>query len=77
MKTQRVRRVPALEPLSLFTVQFTTPEEKKYRSTKETRTIAGSDEIDVANAVRRYFSVDRITEITRQGNVYMTPTATR
>jgi len=68
----RVSHVPALEPISLYTVEFTTPEEKKQPSTKETRMIAGTDEVDVAKAARRYFAVDRINSITRQGNVYLT-----
>ena len=73
MKTsQRVSRIPALQPLSLFTVEFMTPEEKKQPSTKETRMVAGTDEVDVAKAARRYFAVDRINSITRQGNVYLT-----
>ena len=73
MKTgQRVSHIPALEPLSLFTVSFTTPDEKKHPSTKKTRTIAGTDEVDVAKAARRYFTVQDITAITRTGNVYLT-----
>ena len=72
MKTgPRVSHIPALEPLSLYTVEFSTVEEKKHPSTKETRTVAGTDEVDVANAVHRYFAVDRINSITRQGNVYV------
>ena len=66
-----MKRIPALEPVSLFSVEFTTPDEKKNPSTKEVRTIAGTDEIDVANAVRRYFAVQDITAITRQGFVYV------
>jgi hypothetical protein len=72
VKNIRVPHVPALEPLSLYTVEFTTPEQKKQPSEKLTRTVAGTDEIDVANAVHRYFAVDRINSITRQGNVYLT-----
>jgi hypothetical protein len=73
MKTgQRVSHIPALEPVSLYSVEFTTPEEKKQPSTKETRMIAGTDEVDVAKAARRYFAVDCITAITRQGSVYLT-----
>ena len=34
--------------------------------------IAGTDEVDVAKAARRYFAVENITGITRQGNVYIT-----
>ena len=67
-----MKRIPALQPLSLFTVEFMTPDEKKQPSTKETRTVAGTDEVDVAKAARRYFAVDRINSITRQGNVYIT-----
>lgn len=73
MKTgPRVSHVPALEPVNLYTVEFTTPEEKKQPSTKVTRTVAGTDEQDVAKAVHRYFAVEQITAITRQGNVYLT-----
>jgi hypothetical protein len=72
MKTQKTFRAPALEPVSLYTVEFTTPEQKKQASEKMTSTIAGTDEVDVANAVRRYFAVERINSITRQGVVYLT-----
>jgi hypothetical protein len=71
MKTQKTFRAPALEPVSMFVVEFTTPEDKKYPSKRLTRTIAGADEVAVANAVHRYFAVERINSITRQGNVYV------
>ena len=67
-----MKRIPALEPLSLFTVEFVTPDQKKQPSTKETRTLAGTDEQDVAKAARAYFAVQDITAITRTGNVYIT-----
>jgi len=67
-----MKRIPALKPVSLYTVEFTTPEQKKQPSEQQTRTVAGTDEVDVANAVHRYFAVDRIDSITRQGNVYLT-----
>jgi hypothetical protein len=67
----RVSHVPALEPVSLYTVEFTTPEEKKQPSETLTRTVAGTDETDVAKAARRYFAVQDITAITRTGNVYI------
>jgi hypothetical protein len=70
--SQRVFHKPALEPLSLFTVEFITPDYKNHPSAKETRMIAGTDEVDVAKAARRYFAVENITGITRQGNVYIT-----
>jgi hypothetical protein len=66
-----MKRIPALEPVSLFSVEFTTPEQKKHPSTKEVRTIAGTDEVDVAKAARRYFAVQDITAITRQGFAYV------
>jgi hypothetical protein len=72
MKTQKTFRAPALEPVSLYSVEFTTPDEKKYPSEKVTRTVAGTDEVAVANAVHRYFAVARINSITRQGSVYLT-----
>jgi hypothetical protein len=71
-KASRVLYVPTLVPVSLYKVDFTTPDSKKHPSTNETRVVAGTDEVDVANAAHRYFAVDRITAITRQGNVYLT-----
>jgi hypothetical protein len=75
MKTsQRVFRVPALEPLSMFTVEFSTLDEKKNPITKgtETRMIAATDEVEAVNAVRRYFALNQIVSISRQGFVYFT-----
>lgn len=72
MKTQRTFKTPSLEPVSMFTVEFTTQDDKKFPSEKLTRTVAGADEVDVANAVHRYFDVARIDSITRQGRVYLT-----
>ena len=66
-----MKRIPALEPVSLFKVEFTTPEQKKQPSETLSRTIVGTDEVEVAKAVRRYFAVQDITAITRQGNVYV------
>jgi hypothetical protein len=72
MKTQRTFAAPALEPVSLYTVEFTTPDYKKYPSATVTRTVAGTDEVAVAKAVRGYFDVDRITSVKRTGSVYVT-----
>jgi hypothetical protein len=70
-------RVPALEPVAMFTVEFSTPDEKKNLSSKETRMVAARDEIEVVNAVHRYFAVEQILSVSRQGYVYVTPTAMR
>jgi|HubBroStandDraft_6_1064221.scaffolds.fasta_scaffold2262863_2 hypothetical protein len=72
MKTQRTLAAPALEPVSLYTVEFTTPDHKKYPSSTVTRTVAGTDEVAVAKAVRGYFDVDRINSVTRTGSIYVT-----
>jgi len=72
MKTQKTFRAPALEPVSLYSVEFTTPEHKKQPSQRQTSTVAGTDEVSVAKAVRQYFDVGRIHSITRQGRVYLT-----
>jgi hypothetical protein len=74
MKTREPFQAPELEPTSLFLAEFTTPEQKKQPSETQTRTVAGNDEVEVAKAVHRYFAVERINSITRQGNVYLTGT---
>jgi hypothetical protein len=77
VKKIRVPRVPALEPVAMFTVEFSTPDEKKYPSTKETRMVAAADEVEAVNAAYRYFAVEQILSVSRQGYVYLTPTAMR
>jgi hypothetical protein len=77
VKKIRVPRVPALEPVAQFTVEFSTVDEKRHPSTKETRMVAARDEVEAVNAVRRYFAVEQILSISRQGYVYLTPTAMR
>jgi hypothetical protein len=77
VKNISLPRVPALEPVAQFTVEFSTPDEKKRSSAKETRMIAATNEVEAVNAVHRYFAVEQILSVSRQGYVYVTPTAMR
>ena len=65
MKTIKAAQ-PALEPLTHYTVEFTTS-----NGDKERRQIAAADETAAAKAVRRYFAAEHVTGITRLGNVYV------